>query len=211
MITAVSLSTLAVFVPTFFFISATPGMCMTLAMTLGISIGVRRTLWMMMGELLGVGLVALAAVLGVASVMMAYPKVFVLLKIVGGAYLFYLGVQMWLSRGRMAIDMGDAESGPSVTRQQLFTQGFVTAVANPKGWAFFVAVLPPFLSSELPLWPQLGVLLAVILSLEFLCMMLYATGGKALRVLLAQQSSVQVLNRISGTLMMGIGVWMLAV
>jgi len=184
---------------------------MTLAMTLGISIGVRRTLWMMMGELLGVGLVALAAVLGVASVMMAYPKVFVLLKIVGGAYLFYLGVQMWLSRGRMAIDMGDAESGPSVTRQQLFTQGFVTAVANPKGWAFFVAVLPPFLSSELPLWPQLGVLLAVILSLEFLCMMLYATGGKALRVLLAQQSSVQVLNRISGTLMMGIGVWMLAV
>ncbi len=42
---------LAVFVPTFFFVSITPGMCMTLAMTLGMSIGVRKTLWMMLGEL----------------------------------------------------------------------------------------------------------------------------------------------------------------
>lgn len=42
---------LAVFIPTFFFVSITPGMCMTLAMTLGMSIGVRRTLWMMLGEL----------------------------------------------------------------------------------------------------------------------------------------------------------------
>ena len=49
---------LAVFIPTFFFVSITPGMCMTLAMTLGMSIGVRRTLWMMLGELVGVALVA---------------------------------------------------------------------------------------------------------------------------------------------------------
>ncbi len=45
---------LVAFIPTFFFVSVTPGMCMTLAMTLGMSIGVRRTLWMMLGELVGV-------------------------------------------------------------------------------------------------------------------------------------------------------------
>ena len=36
---------LAVFIPTFLFVSATPGMCMTLAMTMGMTIGVKRTLW----------------------------------------------------------------------------------------------------------------------------------------------------------------------
>lgn len=53
-------SLLAAFIPTFLLVSATPGMCMTLAMTLGMSIGVRRTLWMMLGELTGVALVAVA-------------------------------------------------------------------------------------------------------------------------------------------------------
>ncbi len=66
------LAVLAVFIPTFFFVSITPGMCMTLAMTLGMSVGVRRTLWMMVGEVLGVATVAIAAVIGVASIMLNY-------------------------------------------------------------------------------------------------------------------------------------------
>ncbi len=196
--------------PTFFFISLTPGMCMTLAMALGISIGVRRTLWMMLGELLGVGLVALASVLGVASIMMAYPKLFVLMKVLGGLYLMYLGWQMWQSRGRMSIDLESPE-GSGLSPKNLFVQGFVTAVANPKGWAFFIAVLPPFLNQDEVLWPQLGVLLSILLSLEFLCMMLYASGGKALRLLLEKQGSVLILNRIAGSLMLGLGVWMLVI
>ena len=54
----INLSLLGLFIPTFLFVSITPGMCMTLALTVGISQGVRRALWMMLGELLGVALVA---------------------------------------------------------------------------------------------------------------------------------------------------------
>ncbi len=56
-----TLAVLAVFVPTFIFVSATPGMCMTLALTLGITIGVRRALWMMIGELTAVSAMSMAA------------------------------------------------------------------------------------------------------------------------------------------------------
>ncbi|HET8790682.1 MAG TPA: LysE family translocator, partial [Modicisalibacter sp.] len=56
----INLSLLSVFVPTFFMVSLTPGMCMTLSMVLGMTVGVRRALWMMAGELVGVGLVAVA-------------------------------------------------------------------------------------------------------------------------------------------------------
>lgn len=45
---------LLIFIPTFLLVSATPGMCMTLALTLGMSIGIRRTFWMMWGEMVGV-------------------------------------------------------------------------------------------------------------------------------------------------------------
>ncbi len=51
-------------------------------------------------------------------------------------------------------------------------------------------------------------LILVILSLEFTCLLLYASGGKSLRHLLARGGSVRLLNRIAGTLMIGVGLWL---
>ncbi|WP_192859224.1 LysE family translocator [Vreelandella lionensis] len=202
-----SWATLSVFVPTFLFVSLTPGMCMTLAMVLGMTQGVKRTLWMMVGELIGVGFVAAAAGAGVAALMLRQPELFIAFKWVGGAYLAYLGIMMWRSRGRMAIP-SELDTGPAAGRLQLATQGLVTAVANPKGWAFFMVLLPPFLDGSRPLAPQLSMLIAVILTIEFASMLVYATGGKTLRKLLGKSGNVRLLNRIAGTLMMGVGVWL---
>lgn len=203
----IPLSVLMVFVPTFLLVSLTPGMCMTLAMVLGMTQGVRRTLWMMIGELVGVGLVAFAAGAGVAALMLRQPELFALFKWLGGAYLGYLGVMMWRSRGRMAIPQ-TLEAGPPAARGQLALQGLVTAVANPKGWAFFMALLPPFLDASRPLVGQLLALITVILSIEFLCLLLYATGGRTLRRLLGESGNVRLLNRAAGSLMVGVGLWL---
>ncbi len=199
------LAVLAIFIPTFFFVSITPGMCMTLAMTLGMSVGVRRTMYMMVGELLGVAIVAVAAVIGVASVMLKYPDIFAVLKYIGGGYLGYLGVQMWLSKGKMAIELdSEVETG----KFQLFAQGLITAISNPKGWGFMIALLPPFINTDYPMAPQMLILLSVILLSEFICMTLYATGGKTLRIFLSTGNNVKLMNQISGTLMIGVGIWL---
>jgi len=202
-----SSAALAVFVPTFIAVSVTPGMCMTLSMTLGMTIGVRRAFWMMYGELFGVGLVAAASVVGVATVMLQYPALFLGLKYLGGLYLCYLGVQMWLSKGKMAIDCDSGLNAGSSAKQLAF-QGFITAVANPKGWAFFIALLPPFIDDQQPLPGQLGVLLGIILSIEFLSLILYASGGRTLNHLLQKSDNVRLLNRIAGTLMFAVGIWL---
>ncbi|NQY49005.1 MAG: LysE family translocator [Colwellia sp.] len=199
------LAVLAVFIPTFFFVSITPGMCMTLAMTLGMSIGVRRTMWMMIGELIGVAIVAIAAVLGVASIMLNYPDVFEVLKWLGGAYLAYIGINMWRAKGKMSV--GESELS-DVSRQSLFSQGLVTAIANPKGWAFMISLLPPFISVERDVAPQLMVLLGVIMVTEFTSMMAYATGGKSLRIFLSSGDNIKWMNRIAGSLMIGVGIWL---
>lgn len=203
----INFSIMAVFIPTFLFVSATPGMCMTLSLTLGMTIGVRRTFWMMAGELVGVGLVALAAVIGVATIMLKYPDIFSLFKWVGGAYLGYLGIQMWLSRGKMVISL-DSKNGQDISRSSLAMQGFVTAIANPKGWAFFISLLPPFINANYALAPQVVVLLTIILIIEFLCLVAYATGGRTLSRFLQKSGNVRVMNRIAGSLMIGVGVWL---
>ncbi|WP_418358698.1 LysE family translocator [Shewanella basaltis] len=196
---------LAVFVPTFFFVSITPGMCMTLAMTLGMSIGVRKTLWMMLGELVGVALVAIAAVLGVASIMLNYPQIFDLLKWVGGAYLMYIGINMWRAKGKMAVI---DSTQVSTRRVSLISQGFITAIANPKGWAFMISLLPPFINVDKPVGPQLAVLLSIIMLTESLSMLAYASGGKSLRLFLSRGDNIRWMNRIAGSLMMLVGVWL---
>ncbi|MBK8454433.1 MAG: LysE family translocator [Thiofilum sp.] len=202
------LSTLAIFIPTFFFVSVTPGMCMTLALTLGMSVGLKRSLPMMAGELLGVGIIAALAAVGVATIMLQFPEVFTLFKLAGGLYLGWIGIEMWRSRGSLAIPE-NIDTPPSSKPLDLALKGFITAIANPKGWAFFISLLPPFLNQTQPLAPQLAVLIAMILTMEFICLLLYATGGQALRHLLLDRGNVRLLNRIAGTLMIGVGLWLI--
>lgn len=202
----INFALLAVFIPTFFLVSITPGMCMTLSLSMGMSIGLKKTFYMMYGELIGVALVATSSVIGVATIMLKYPTIFLVLKYGGGAYLIYLGIQMWLSRGKMAINLD--ECNYSISKKSLALQGFITAIANPKGWAFFIALLPPFIDDSLPMTLQLIVLIIMILILEFLCLIIYASGGKTLRKLLQNSSNVRLINKVAGTLMMLIGIWL---
>ena len=177
---------------------------MTLAMTLGMSIGVRRTLWMMIGELVGVALVAIAAVMGVASMMLNYPQIFEILKWVGGLYLGFIGVQMWRAKGKLA----RLEPSTSISNRALITQGFVTAIANPKGWAFMISLLPPFINVDNAIAPQMIMLLSVIMLTEFVSMLAYASGGKSLKLFLSRGDNIKWLNRIAGSLMVGVGCWL---
>ena len=198
---------LSLFVPTFFFVSITPGLCMTLALTMGMTIGVRMTMWMMAGELVGVGVVAGAAVLGVAATVAQYPDIFVYIKYGGGTYLAFLGVQLWMSKGRMSINL-ETECAVQPRPAELAIQGFVTAIGNPKAWAFMISLLPPFINLDHPVAPQLAMLVTLILTMEFVCLVIYATGGKSLRKFLQNTGNVRLLNRIAGTLMVGVGAWL---
>ena len=202
-----STTILGLFVPTFFLVSITPGMCMMLAFTMGMSLGLRRTMWMMTGELLGVGLVASLSAVGVATIMLNYPTIFIALKLLGGTYLFYQGIQLWRSRGKLAFNL-EHSGYELISKRALALQGFITAIANPKGWAFFVALLPPFIDYDQSVQPQLVTLVLLILALEFLCLLIYAGGASRLRIILVDSANVRFINRIAGSLMMGVGVWL---
>ena len=152
-------------------------------------------------------MVAITAVIGIAAVMVQFPWLFLTLKFIGGVYLIYLGIQMWRSKGKLALNVGGETSG-EIERKELVLQGFVTAIANPKGWAFMISLLPPFIDNSFDLTPQLIVLVAVILLFEFICMSLYALGGKGLTALLSRGKNVRILNRIAGSLMMLVGGWL---
>lgn len=195
---------LLAFSGSFFLIALSPGLCMTLAMSLGISIGVRRALWMMAGELLGIALVGAAAMAGVAALLLGDPRVFAAFKLGGAAYLLWTAWATW--RAPVAALAGSAAR--AVTPLALAVQGFVTAVSNPKAWAFNMALLPPFIDAQAPLLPQMAVLLTLMLLIEFSCLLIYAQGGRSLSELLLRRGQAQWLNRIAALLMVGVAGWL---
>lgn len=199
------ISTLLAFSFSFFLIALSPGLCMTLSMTLGISIGVRRTLWMMAGELVGVVMVGIASLAGVTALMLNYPGIFTVARFAAAAFLLWSGVRAW----RASTDVTTGGKGIGLTERQLVTQGFVTATSNPKAWIFLAALLPPFIDPDRDIVPQGAILLSLMVVIEFASLLIYARGGRVLKEMLTKRGLDHWLNRISACMMAGIAVWLI--
>ncbi|HEY1075639.1 MAG TPA: LysE family translocator [Fontimonas sp.] len=196
---------LGAFIATCLLVSLTPGLCSVLCMSLATTIGVRRTQWMMLGELAGMGSVAAAAVLSIAAVLHVQPALFDALKLVGSAYLIFLGWKAWQS----AAGNGVLSVSVPQTRAALAGLGFATAVTNPKVWALYVALLPPFVNPAQPLALQLTVMLVMIVVVELVALYLYALGGQMLARALDSPGTRIYIGRGIGLLMGLMGLWML--
>jgi threonine/homoserine/homoserine lactone efflux protein len=179
---------------------------MTLAFTLGLSIGYRRTLWMMLGEMVGVATVFISTFWGLGWLLSRDPLYFKLFSLIGGAYLLYLSLILFRQPPEklMTKQLGDTSAA------SLTGLGFITAVSNPKGWAFLIALLPGFVVTESPLVPQFAMMLIIMLSTEFLSMTLYATGGQWLATRLSNDSGLLSVNRIAAGMLFLAAVWVLS-
>ena len=190
------------FVVTIAAVSLTPGMCMTLAFSLGLSLGYRKTLWMMAGEMTGVVVVVSTTVFLLGWLLRLDPVWFNGLAMVGAVYLLWIARQLWIADPELS---SQGVRG-SLTPLPLAALGFTTAIMNPKGWAFMIALLPGFMDAERALLPQLLLFLSVMLTTEFLSLSLYAGGGRWLRRALGEGAPMGALNKIAAVLMVGVSV-----
>jgi len=190
------------FVVTIAAVSLTPGMCMTLAFSLGLSQGYRKTLWMMAGEMTGVIVVVSSTVYLLGWLLRLDPMWFNALALAGAVYLLWIARQLWLADPALA----EQRTADALTPVSLAVLGFTTAIMNPKGWAFMVALLPGFMDAEKALFPQLALFLSVMLTTEFISLSLYAGGGRWLRQFLGEGARLGVLNKVAASLMVGVSI-----
>ena len=100
-----------------------------------------------------------AAAIGLSAVLAASSAAFTLVKWAGAAYLCYIGLKMLLSRARAPAE--EAASN-AVSLRQVFLQGSLTNVLNPKVALFFLAFLPQFVEADSPHKPAAFLLLGLI-------------------------------------------------
>ncbi len=131
-------------------LSLSPGPNGLLALTHGALHGRRKAFYTIFGGALGfVALIALS-MFGIGALLKASIVWLVVMKWVGGAYLVWLGIQVWRSP---PIGFEITTSTPLRTGASMFRQGALSAVTNPKGLLFFAAFLPQFIdpARSLPL------------------------------------------------------------
>lgn len=103
----------------------------------------------------------LAASLGLSAILAASATAFRLVKIIGAAYLVYVGVSLIRSSAARRVRSSAAVSAPASMRR-IFLQGFLTNVLNPKVALFFLAFLPQFVMTDSPSKPLALIFLGVI-------------------------------------------------
>jgi threonine/homoserine/homoserine lactone efflux protein len=109
--------------------------------------GRRAALTTVVGNTLGGYVLVVAVALGVGSIVERSALVFTALKLVGAAYLVYLGVRTWRRR-RSTPPALAAAGGPRYGGPRTVWEGFAVGVANPKTIVFFAAVLPQFVDRD---------------------------------------------------------------
>ena len=182
-------------------LSLTPGPNGLLALTHGALYGTRKTLATIFGGLLGFAAVIGMSMFGIGALLQASADLLTGLKWVGGAYLVWLGIQVWRSE---PLGIASSEASPVSKPTRLFSQGFLSAVTNPKGILFFVAFLPQFIDPNRSLFVQFLIMAATFVFVEFWYELMVATLADRIQPWLKRVGKN--FNRVFGSVFMAIGV-----
>jgi homoserine/homoserine lactone efflux protein len=168
------------------------------------SLGLRHGYWAALraiGGLQSALIIQLGIVFaGLGALLMTSATAFSVMKILGAAYLIWLGIQKWRDAARTMEDHEDLKSGG------LFMQGLLVNLTNPKAIVFMAALTPQFIDPARPQWLQFVILGSTMCGVDTIVMSGYALLAARLRRWLRNPRAMMMQNRFFGCIFVGAGV-----
>ncbi len=185
-----------------FVIVIVPGPTVTVIIANSLRDGAKAGLLNVAGTQAGLAPMVLIVAFGLNSVVALMADWFFWIKLAGAAYLVWLGYRLWRSDG----SIGDATQ---VQRPSIgyFWQGFLVIWSNPKALLFYGAFLPQFIDPAGNAFVQMLTGGLIFMAVATIFDSIYALlAGRAGQLL--TRSRIRLVERISGTLLIGGGLWM---
>ena len=198
---------LLTFVVVAFILIVVPGPSVLFVVTRSLTLGRSAGVATVVGNAAGAYTQVIAVAFGLGTLVQESIAVYTIVKLVGAAYLIYLGVQAFRHRGALAASL-HAPVEPKVLRR-ILADGFVVGVFNPKVIVFFMAVLPQFVdrSGSVPL--QLLTLGAIFCAIALLCDSVWALlAGTARAWLVSSPRRLSAIGGAGGLAIVGLGAGM---
>jgi len=198
-----SLSTYALFIGTCLVLLAIPGPAVLYVVSRSIDQGRRAGLASVLGITTGTVVHVTMATVGLSSLILASRVAFDGVRYVGAAYLIYLGVRRLLTRGAEE----EIESRPRTARD-LYTQGLIVNLLNPKTIVFIFAFIPQFIDLDAGhTWFQIMVLGLTFAGLGLLSDSTYAfVAGTVADRLRGTPLVARIERWFGGTVLIGLGI-----
>lgn len=192
-----TLSTWFLYVAAVLVLTVTPGPSVLMCISTSVDYGVRKAMIASLGSTTAiVGIMTLSA-LGLGAALAASNVLFTSIKLLGAAYLAYLGITALLSS---ASDITVTGTVKSTTGRKIFRQGFLVGASNPKALFFFGALFPQFISPASPQMPQFFILGTTFIFFELTWLTVYALFASRAKRWLQQPRRARLFNRVTGVL-----------
>ncbi len=199
------IETWLLYVAAVFVLTVTPGPSVLMCVTSGVNHGAHRTFFCAAGSVTSVvGIMACSAA-GLGAALSASEHAFSVIKWLGVAYLFYIGVTTLLSTHSSFELPAQAVTNAThqASRLSLYVKGLLVGASNPKALLFFTAFFPQFINPAAPQLPQFLILGATFIGFEFFWLMFYATFAARVAPWLRVKGRAKVFNRVSGIIFIG--------
>ncbi|MGB3330015.1 MAG: LysE family translocator [Thermomicrobiales bacterium] len=141
-----------------------------------------------------------ASLLGLGAVLSASATLFAVVKVIGAAYLVFLGIRLWrakVERGELTESQPPEDFRPG----RIFLHSFAVTALNPKSIVFFVAFLPQFVNTSRPLVPQFLAFGATFLTLSLVFSTTWSFVATAARRKIRQPRVQRLVNRSGASMM----------
>ncbi len=201
-----SLHAYLLFLPACFALNLAFGPNNLLSVTYGARYGVPAAMAAGLGRLAAFAIMITVSGLGMGTLLLASEAAFTVVKLVGAAYLIWLGVKLLRAPAPAApLPLARQADAATPARSWLMRQEFMVAIGNPKAILIFTAFLPQFAVPDAYALSYVQVALT-FLALEWLTVGLYAALGRRMGRLTQGARTMRWFNRASGTMMVFFGV-----
>lgn len=182
-------------------LSVSPGAGAVNTMSNGLRYGVKRTVPAILGLQLGLAAQILIVGVGLGALLSSSALAFVVLKWLGVGYLIWLGIQKW----REAPALLSAAQEQTGAGWQRFWAAALVNLLNPKSTIFLLAFLPQFLVPAEPQGPQFLIMGSILLSVDTLVMLGYASLAASLKGWFQNPARQRLQNRVFGGMFVAAG------
>ncbi len=182
-----------------------PGPSVLFVVTRSLTLGSRAGLATVVGNAAGVYVQVVAVAFGIGALVEQSIHVFTAIKLIGAAYLVYLGVQTFRHRRSLLAALGAPVERKLLRR--IFGDAFLVGIFNPKVIVFFMAILPQFVDRSAGAVPlQLLTLGAIFCLIALVCDSVWALAAGAARSwLVGSPRRLEAIGGTGGVVMIGLG------
>lgn len=178
-----------------------PGVLFTLTNTLNYNL--RHAMAGIIGVAAGMGVISIVAASSIGAIITTSWLALLAVKIIGAAYLIYLGSKLFRSVPR-AMNNNAATAGSDVAPStgKSFRQGMLVSLLNPKAIVFFMALFPQFINPQQPFAPQFSILSAIFCLLVIVIHSLYGFFAHSVKMKMSSGHLFSKLNKTGGVVFM---------